>query len=815
MRQRVERLLVRVILVFATSTMVCAVARAQGTVVELQGHVVDEDGHPVPRVEVIATWGLSSSFTVYTDAAGAFQVAPIRDDRVSISISKPGFFQQEAQNFPLNPGVNEITLALNHETELLQQVQVLSGPTQIDPDTTSHQETLVQHEIVNTPVNTNQDLQQSLVTMPNVLLDANGRIHIAGARQGQTEILLDGFEVNDPANGSFTPRFNVDAVQTVTVETGGYGAQFAHAGAGILVLDTTVGDDKWRFGATHFIPGLNFVDGTRFGNWFPRVMLSGPIKKGRAWFSDAFSVQHRFAVISGLPGGQNLDTEWAGDNLLRAQVNLVPRNILQGSFLFNRSSDPQLGLGSFTPLSTATDLESRRYFVSLKDQIWVHSAVLELGVAADTVHTTDNPEGNATYIVAPSASSGNYFQSIAQQSSRLQLVADVTSGQLERWGSHTLSGGWNADAIDFAQQAARSQIDFESAEGTLVDRAIFSGPGALHISNTQIGGYAQDLWRPVKPIVFSLGARMDWDRLIDQTLVQPRLAMNWIPKEDGRMKFTLAWGEHYQPINLTVLGQASDQVRTDVFYDSTGAIPVGSPVVTQFAVPRTGLSQPRSYNTTAQWDEKLFSSTFIGAAFLLREGRDAFAWEPQPSGTQVLQNTRDDRFVSGDVWFRHAFGDRADVMVDYTRSRATSNQVLDPTISNLIFASQQSGPLLWDAPNRFISRGWTPLPLWQLLFSYFFEYHSGLPFSAVNQMQQLAGPANSLRYPSYVSLNVGLERRFRFRKRDWAIRGSFVNLTNHLNPTAVVNNVDAPNFLTYAGRQSLAFSARLRLVTEH
>ena len=42
-------------------------------------------------------------------------------------------------------------------------------------------------------------------------------------------------------------------------------------------------------------------------------------------------------------------------------------------------------------------------------------------------------------------------------------------------------------------------------------------------------------------------------------------------------------------------------------------------------------------------------------------------------------------------------------MVDYTRSRATSNEALDPSISNLIFAPQQPGPLLWDAPNRLIS----------------------------------------------------------------------------------------------------------------
>ena len=82
------------------------------------------------------------------------------------------------------------------------------------------------------------------------------------------------------------------------------------------------------------------------------------------------------------------------------------------------------------------------------------------------------------------------------------------------------------------------------------------------------------------------------------------------------IKFTLAWGEHYQPINLAIIGQAYDQQRTDVFYDGTGMVPVGNPVVSAFLLPRAGLSQPRSSNTTAEWDEKIFQNTFVGAAFL-------------------------------------------------------------------------------------------------------------------------------------------------------------------------------------------------------
>lgn len=797
------------------SVSASAAAQVQAVSIQLRGQVVDEDGHPVSRAQITLQISGAPPVILYTDAAGRFEAPPITNTDLVIAISKPGFFRIDGRALHLNPGPNEATFTLNHEKELQEKVEVLSAPTQIDPNTTSHEESLVAHEILNMPVASSHDLQHSLRTMPQVVADNSGRLHVAGARQGQTEVMLDGFEINDPATGGFTSRLNVDAVQAVTVETGGYGAQYAHAGAGVLALDTASGDDKWRFGATNFIPGLSLQQGLRFGNWYPRITFSGPIARGRAWFSEAFTIQHTFTLIKNLPAGQNIDTEWAGDNLLRLQVNLRPRNILSGNFLYNRTSNPELGLGPFMPLSTTTNLQNRRYFVSVKDQIFLGRTLVSLGMASDSINATNRPQGAATYVVSPSGASGNYFQSLRQQSRRLQFVADLVSGEIEAWGKHTISAGWNVDGLDFAQQASRDSIDYERADGTLSEVASFSGAGSLRLANTQFGGYAQDQWRPVKPVVFSLGMRFDWDRLIEESIFQPRLAMNWVPAGDGRMKFTLAWGEHYQPLNLGLISQGADQVRSDVFYDLTGTVPLGPPVVSPFVVPARGLQQARSYNTMAEWDEKIKASTFLTASFLLREGRDGFAWESQPGGEFLMQNNRNDRFVSEEFSVRHSFGDTADFMVDYTRSRANTNEVLDPTLAVLILTPQQPGSLTWDSPNRLVSRGWMPLHFWGLLGSYFLEYRSGFPFSAVNEQQQLVGPANSYRFPGYLSVDLGAEKRFHFHKHEWAIRVSAINLTSHVNPDSVVNNVAAPNFHSFAGGQGRAFTARLRLVTQH
>jgi hypothetical protein len=833
------------LLVFLALFPIIALAQSPPNTADLHGQVTDENGEPVSRVEIVFLAESGSSTTVYTDAAGRFELTGVSGLQIHMSISKPGFFRITGRNVDLTPGSNEISITLNHETEIQEKLEVQSAPIQIDPDTTSHQESLVQHEILNTPVASSHDLQQSLRVIPQVVADSSGRLHVAGARQGQTEVLLDGFEINDPATGAFNSHVNVDSVRLVRIETGGYGAQYAHAGAGILALDTQSGDDHMRFGVTNFVPEANFQQGTHFGNWYPRVTFSGPIKKGKIWFSDALTIEHTFRLVDQLPRGQNTDSQWSGDNLIRLQANLSTQNVLQGSFLYNQLSDPGMGLGAFSPLSTTAKNQSRRYFVSVKDQIWVGRTMFEVGAAVDTGHNDTSPQGTATYIVTPSAASGNYFQALSQQSRRLQAMGNMTTGLLNWFGTHTISAGWNVAGLDFSQQASRSEIDFYRADrnssgiqiepppaSTLSEVATFSGPPAFRVANTQVGGYAQDLWRPFKLVVFSIGVRTDWDRLIHKYIVEPRIAMNWVPLDDGRMKFTLAWGEHYQPLNLAILAQGFDQQRIDQFYNppppppppqlpnpNTPAIAAGPPVTTTFVTPLSALEEPRTYNATAEWDERFLDKMFVGASFLLRESRDGFAWETQFSATQpavtlLLQNNRNDRYIAGEAWVRRAFGEKAQIEVDYTRSRASSNEVLDPTLAQLILAPQQPGSLLWDTPNRFVSSGWTPIPFWGLLVSGFLEYRTGFPFRVVNELQQLAEPVNSRRFPGYFSLNLSLEKRFKFKGHEWAVRLTSVNVTGHNNPDTVVNDVDAPNFLAMSGGQHRAFTVRLRLVTQ-
>jgi hypothetical protein len=794
--------------------LMLAAAKATAAV-QLSGSVVDENGVPVSGVQITVKSPSGSAQQAYSDDAGHFEVLVPAPGEYLVSLSKPDYFRLTDQRVPLQEGPNEISFTLSHEFEVHERVEVRSSTKQIEPLQTEHQETMDAQDILDIPTYSTHDLSSYLPMIASVVRDNSGGMHVAGGRSGDAEYLLDGFEIGDPASGQLTSRLDVDSVREVQVASGRYGAQYAHAAGAVMELSTYVGDDRWRFGTTDFFPAVNLQQGLHLGNWYPRFNFSGPLVKGRAWFSDGISSQHTFSLIQGLPRNADAQEQWSGDNLFRVQMNLTPTNILQGNFLYNVTADSHLGLSLFTPLSTTTDWHAQRSFVSVKDQVFFGRNMFELGAAIDDNTGHLAPLGSAPYTIQPFTvtASGNYFEGLLQRSHRLQAIGQLNLSSLRWHGTHEVKAGFNADGLAFSQGAVRHPIETLSASNTLLLYTTFSGTPYYRVTNTQLGVYLQDSWRVLRPLVVTIGGRADWDTLVGNTVLGPRLAANLLPFRDDRTKISVGWGIYYRPINMALWGEGLDQEREDTLYDQTGTTPLGPAFITQFLLPPGGLRQPRFNTSSVEWEQKFGSNTFAGVTLLRRVESDGFAYEdiqPAPlGGVFLFQDHRSDRYRSAEVWARRVFKNKAEIYADYTRSSARSNEALDYSLISPYFVPQAPGPLLWDAPNRLISWGKTPVPLWGLFFTCRAEYRSGYPFNNVNEQQQLVGAPGQYRFPNYFELDVGLEKRFRFHGQVWAFRGSAINATNHDNPN-VVNTLLYP--FAFAGGQHRALTGRLRWV---
>jgi hypothetical protein len=780
------------------------------------GLVLDENGVPVAAAQLKLEDSSGHIYRTETDGAGRFTLKSLPAGDYKLEVRKEGFFLIAGRPLTLQPGPNELNLTLNHAQEVHEQVEVTAPANQIDPQDTTQRNTLTARDIRDIPVPSPHILAQSLTALPEITQDNSNNLHISGARSGETQYLLDGFEIGDPVNGALTSRFNVDATRAAEVQTGSFGAAYAHAGANILSLETPDGDDRWRFGTTNPAPGINVYEGIHLGNWYPRFTFSGPIQRGRFWFSDSISLQHTFSVVKQQPDGANTWEDWSADNLIRLQYNITPKHILHAGFLYNRAYATNLGLDALDPVSTTVTGDQQRSFGSLKDQLWLADTLFEFGVAADDGTLDFIPQGTQPDVLLVNGSTGNYFQRLHQRGRRLQAVVNAIAASRHWHGTHQIAAGVNVAALTYSLTAERGEIQTLNAAGTLVRQTTFSGPANPYLSNTQAGAYTQDTWSISKFLVVQAGLRTDWDRFTQSAMAGPRLSANLLPFGDDTSKISIGWGIYNAPLNLSLIGQTLDQQQIDAFYDPTGKFVVGAPAVSQFVRRASGLQQPRFTTSSAGWQQKFAHNTLLSLQLLARNGFHGFAYvdqQPtQPGGVFLLQDTRKDRYRSATVSLLHVFSENMEIYGAYTRSVAHSNEVLNPALGSIFYAAQQSAPVAWDAPNRLLSWGWAPTHIWGIQLSYFFEYRAGFPFSVINLQQQLVGLPNSSRFPVYSSLNLGIEKKFGFRGYLWGVRVEAVNALNRQNPDTVVNNFDAPNFGAFSGGQGRAVTLRVRFI---
>ena len=158
-------------------------------------------------------------------------------------------------------------------------------------------------------------------------------------------------------------------------------------------------------------------------------------------------------------------------------------------------------------------------------------------------------------------------------------------------------------------------------------------------------------------------------------------------------------------------------------------------------------------------------------------------------------------------------GTTADFHVSYARSAARGDlnsltnyfdAVLWPVVGENAYA-----PAATDAPNRLLARGrLMPTPRWLMLG--IFDWRSGLPYSVVNEALDYVAPRNNLRFPSYVRLEVGLERRFKILKFEPWIGLRVWNALNSFLPTDVQANLGSPAFGSFYSSEFRQYRIQIR-----
>lgn len=801
----------------------------------LRGRVVDEASAPVSGA--VLTFRLSGQsqtpsppIQTTADPTGEFQVALPQPGSYLITVAQTDFFPLTDRPLDIQEGPNEILLTLNHVRNTSESVDVKSSPSPIDVDQTDSERRLSGKEIFDVPFPSTHDLRNAMPLMPGVVQGATGDLHFDGGAENQVQYMLDGFNISDPLTGTFNTHLSADSVRSMEFLNSRYSPEYGKGSSGVLAINTETGDDTFRYSGTNFVPGIDTSGGLHIGAYTPRLNFSGPIVKDRAWFSDNIDGSYNQLYVPGLPAGQNMRTSYGGSNLLHAQVNATPSNILFADFLVNINVNPSANLSALDPIPTTVDLRNREWFVSAKDQVYLtRGTLLEVGFSDLRTFAREVPQGDALYVFTPTGREGNYYLDTTQTSQRKQALANLFLPSFHWLGTHQFKTGVDVDRLDYTQDTRRTGFENVGLTGDVLRLVTFAGSGALSRPSLEASSYIVDHWKIKSNLAVELGLRQDWDELVRQTVLAPRVSVSYSPFGSKNTKLSGGYAVLYDPTTPQTFTPPQDQYSLTTLYNPDGTL-LSGPAATVFTIDPRGLRMPRYQNWSMGLEQLLPERILLRVNLLRRRGVHGFTYinvlnpnAPPPSEfvqlyqtTQFaaiyqLENQGTQQYDSAEVALHQSFGKGYEWMASYTRSRTYSTAVAGVNVDQpMLISSDNAGPLAWDSPNRFLTWGYLPTKFKNWAVAYLFETRTGFPFSVQDEIGRVLGAPNSDRFPEYLNLNLHLEWTTHLFGYRFALRGGLNNITNHNNYTVVNNVFGSPNFLMFYGSTGRHFVVRLR-----
>ncbi len=791
-------------------------AGAQSTRIRVT--VLDENGVVVPNAQLTITQPSAPTLQVLTDYAGRAEFTLSHATPYQLRAEKQGFYQTIQSN--IDPTLSVVEISLAHEQIIRQEVNVVPSTPTIDPQQFSDASIMSTRAIQNIPYVNSRDIRYLLPFNPGVIQDINGQAHIAGSPTYAILDTLDGFNLRAPDTGDRSLHVSVDAYRNIDIESTRYPVMYGRATGGVIAFSSGMGDDRFRFNATDFIPSALLNNGLHFDKFLPRVTFSGPIVKKRAWFFNGFDLDYSENYTIGLPNNANTNPSWEESNLDRFQINLTPRNSLFLSVLFNDLYSPFSGLSTLAPQVSTQKNDVVAWFPFFHDQqVFANGTLLDVGIGITHIHNGSEPHGDTPYEITPETSEGSYFESLTDLSSRNQEIFSLYLPPHRWMGKHNAQFGIDLEQITFGQSFSRAPISYLREDGTLLRQSTFPAQPPFTRHNADVSAYAQDHWQLPQGLSFEPGFRFDWDEIVRRPLYSPRIAAVFAPGKVPGTKISAGIGVYYEHTQLEYLEEAFAGLRDDTYFNAAGTAPVGSVLPTSFTLDYHLLRAPRVINYSAELEQKLPGSTTATLSYMTKKGSNflVFADQNLPSlfGNYLLTNQRTSDYHAETITLRHNFSYKSEsyaLFAAYTRSSATTNADIgySPTIGEL--GPQQPGVEDWNVPNRVLSWGWLPTPFKRWDFVYALDWHTGLPYTAIDANQVVVGVPNSYTFPAYLSFSPGVELKFHFRGGYYGLRGFFENITNRQNPTIVNNDIDSPDFGVFTEPFGRAFTARIRLI---
>jgi len=232
-------------LVLASVLMFHAICFA-GTTGTLSGVVTDQQGNPLANAAVSI---LGTGMGAFTDGNGYFYVAGLQAGTWNVQAELLGYGTVT---------VNDVNVVVDQRTTLniVMKVVALEGyridtyaEPLIRPDTTSTRRIITGDEMSNQVID---EFREVMSRTAGIVTEGGSDgvtfYHVRGGRNTETVYMIDGISVVNPITGTVGMFVNTNAVEQISIITGGWDAQYGEAQSAIINIITKEGSEKFQGG---------------------------------------------------------------------------------------------------------------------------------------------------------------------------------------------------------------------------------------------------------------------------------------------------------------------------------------------------------------------------------------------------------------------------------------------------------------------------------------------------------------------------------------------------------------------------------------
>jgi outer membrane receptor protein involved in Fe transport len=658
---------------------------------------------------------------------------------------------------------------------------------------------------------------QGAVRLLSTVLPVTGGVSIKGGRPGQAGFQLAAATLVDPASGVARIALPDDAIDSVSVLPNPYAVEYGRFSSGLVVIESRRASDQWKFHMNRFGPVIRSTSdgGLRFDSFNPRLAVGGPVVKDRVFLEQTAQMRWAYGDTTSRP-----ETEQRVIKVLstftRVDANVSRRHLLVSTVGMFPGMTDFANVGTFVPPEASVNLRVFGKQAALTERsLWSDRLVSETTFQWYDSRTDVIPQGPLPMELQPDSALGNFFNRTHRATTSYQVVHAITGHRTGAGGSHIYKVGVDLLRTQYDGTSESRTLLIERADASLARRLDFFGSSVQTLFATEAAVFAQDRWQPRPRWHVEAGLRVDRDGVLERANVSPRIGTAVLLNASGSVVLKGGWGMFVErtPSMAGVFTTFESAIDTRFAPDGRSPIAPGL-LITDTVAPE--LETPASRTWDAALDYRLNPQWAFHVGTLNREGRHELIVAPVAAGSGIERRlTSDGRSSYRDieVGVHYTRAARVDIEATYTRSRSEGDlnaltnffdSVLAPIVGENAYA-----PLGSDVPDRLLVRGRVmPAEKWLLLG--IFDWHTGVPYSIVNEMLDYAGPRNATRFPVYPRLEVGVERRFKiFKFRPWI----GVRLTNALNqflPDEVQNNLASPFFGTFYNSEARRVRLNMR-----